>query len=93
MRERAEAVARELKAGDLRVEPGKAKVARTHSNVRRAWLAVSDILVQEKQPELAAQVRRYAEQMPPPLTEKEWLATRLLEHTRESPARDRQLSR
>ena len=93
MRERAEAVARELKAGHLRVEPGKAKLVRTHSDVRRAWLAVSDILTQEKHPELAAQVRRYADQMPPPFTEKERLAARIMDHARELPARERQLSR
>ena len=93
MRERAESVARELKAGQLRVEPGKAKLVRMYSDVRRAWLAVSDILTQEKQPELAAQVRRYAEQMPPPLTEKERLAARILEHARELRDHERQISR
>ena len=93
MRERAEVVARELKTSDLRVEPGKAKLLRTHNDVRRGWLAVSDILTQEKRPELAAQVRRYADQLPPPITEKEKLAARILEHARESPARERELSR
>ena len=93
MRARAEAVARELKTGDLRVEPGKAKLLRTHDDVRRAWLAVSDNLAQEKHQELAVQVRRYAEQMPAPFTEKERLAARILKHARESPARERQFSR
>ncbi len=93
MKERAEAVTRELKTGDLRIETGKAKLLRTHNDVRRAWRAVSDILTQEKHPELAAQVRRYADQLPPPLTEKEKLAARILEHARESPTRERQLSR
>ncbi|HVB82549.1 MAG TPA: relaxase/mobilization nuclease domain-containing protein [Candidatus Binataceae bacterium] len=93
IRERAEAVARELKAGVLRVESGKAKVVRTHNDVRRAWLAVSDVLTQEKQPELAAQVRRYAEQLPPPFTEKEKLAARILEHARKLPVHERQISR
>lgn len=93
MRERAEAVARELKAGHLRAESGKEKVLRTHHDVRRAWLALSDILVQEKHPELAAQVRRYADQLPPPLTEKERLAVRILEHARESRTQERQITR
>ena len=93
MRERAEVVARELKTGDLRVEPGKAKLVRTYNDVRRAWLALSDILTQERQPELAAQVRRYADQMSPPFTEKEKLAARILEHARKSPAQERQTSR
>ena len=93
MRERAEAVARELKAGVLRIEAGKAKLVRTYDDVRLAWLAVSDILTQEKQLELAAQVRRYADQMPPPLTEKEHLATRLVEYARGLRARERDISR
>ncbi len=93
MRERAEAVARELKAGVLRVEPGKAKVARTYRDVRRAWLAVSDILTHEKQPALATLVKRYADQLPPPYTEKERLAARILEHARELRDQERQISR
>jgi hypothetical protein len=94
MRERAEAVARELQAGHLKVEPGKAKLMRTHEEVRLAWLAVSEILTGEKRhPEIAAQVRRFAAQMSPPLTEKEHLATRLVEHARGLRARERELSR
>ena len=93
MRERAEVVARELKTGDLRVEPGKAKLLRTHNDVRRGWLAVSDILTQEKQPELAAQVRRYADQMSPPLTDKEYMAANLLEHARKLRAHEHHISR
>src|SRR5207244_2924627 len=47
VRERAEAVARELGKGDLRVEPGKASMIKTQNEVRRAWLAASDILIGE----------------------------------------------
>ena len=93
MRERAEAVTRELRAGVLRVEPGKAKLVRTYNDVRRAWLALSDILTQEKQPELAAQVRRYADRMSPPLTEKEYMAANLLEHARKLRVHEHHISR
>jgi len=93
MRERVEAVARELKTGTLQVEPGKAKLLRTHNDVRRAWLALSDILTQEKQPEIAAQVRRYADQISPPLTEKEYMAARLVERARKYRTRERPVSR
>ena len=83
MRDRAEAVARDLSRGAVRVEPGKAKLMDTRDNVRRAWGTVSEILIRDKRPDLAAHVRRFAEQMSPPMSEREWLADRLT-----SPARN-----
>lgn len=77
MRDRAEAVARDLSRGAVRMEPGKAKLMDTRDNVRRAWGTVSEILIRDKRPDLAAHVRRFAEQMPPPMSEREWLADRL----------------
>ena len=64
---RAEAVAAELLKGGLRVEPGKAQLLETRRAVEQGWWAVSDILVAEGRPELAAQVRRFSAQMPPPV--------------------------
>jgi len=72
MRERIEFVARELKHGILRVESGEAKRLRTRAVVRRAWMAVTDTLTRGTHPDIAAQVRRHVERMPPPLTEKEF---------------------
>jgi len=83
MRERAETVAHELAKGKLRIEPGKASLVATRNEVLRAWLAVGDILIRERQPELAAHVRRFADQLPPPLTEKEQLAATLSNNVRE----------
>ena len=77
MRERAEAVAQELAQGRLRIESGKASLVNTRNEVRRAWLAVGDILIRKGQPELAAHVRRFSEEMPTPQTEKERLAATL----------------
>jgi type IV secretory pathway VirD2 relaxase len=88
MRERADAVAQEMAKGKLRIEPGKASLVATRKEVQRAWLAVGDILIRERQPELAAHVRRFADQMAPPLTEKEWVATRLTESGRDPLARE-----
>jgi len=79
---RANAVAHELLQGKLQVESGKAKLLRTRKDVRHAWLTVSDTLAHQGHPEIAAQVKRYVEQMPNPLTEKEYIATQLLEHAR-----------
>ncbi len=92
MRERAEVMARDLSRGTIRLEPGKAKLMETRDNVRHAWSTVSEILIRDNQPDLADQVRRFAEQMPPPMTEREWLARKLVERlhtprTREGPSR------
>ena len=84
-RARAEAVAAELLKGNLRVEAGKAKLLETRREVERGWWAVSDILVAEGRPELAAQVRRFSAQMPPPWTDRESIAEALRRHTREAP--------
>jgi len=94
MRERVEAVARELNAGKLQIEPGKEKLLRTREEVRLAWLAVSDTLSRDGHPELAMQVRRFAEQMPRPGTEKEYIAARLLaRRAREQKTREIEMAR
>jgi Relaxase/Mobilisation nuclease domain len=92
-RKRVEAVYGELVKGKLQVESGKAKLLRTREEVRRGWLAVSDELARQGHPEIAAQVRRHVEQMPRPLTEKEHIATILLEHAREPRVREIELAR
>jgi len=93
MQNKVESVAAELMAGQIKVEPGKAKMLETRKFVERGWRAVSNILVSEGQPELAAQVRLFANQMPPPRTEKELLAAKLIELVREPRIRERQRSR
>jgi predicted transcriptional regulator len=85
---RAEAVATELLMGNLRVEAGKPKLLETRREVERGWWAVNDILVAEGRTELAAQVRRFSAQMPPPWTDRESIAEALRRHTREARTRD-----
>lgn len=82
MRERAEAVASELLKGDLRIEPGKAKLVETRKDVERGWLAVSEILERQGQPELAAHARRFVQEMQPARTEKEQIAADLRKRAR-----------
>lgn len=82
MRERAEAVAKELAKGKLQIEPGKASMVETRNEVQRAWLAIGNILIREQQPELAAHVRGFVDRMAPVLTEKEWLASRIAARAR-----------
>jgi hypothetical protein len=87
-RARAEAVAAELSKRNLRVEAGKAKLLETRRAVERGWWAVSDILVAEGRPELAAQVRRFSDQMPPPWTDREIIGEALRGRAREARTRD-----
>ena len=77
MHQRAEAVARELAARSATPEPGRAKVAVTHHRITRAWRSVSDALARESHRDLAEQVRRFADQMRAPMTEREWIEQRL----------------
>lgn len=88
MRERVETVARDLPQSSARVEPGKTKLIETRDNVRHAWWRVSEILDRNQQSDLAAEVRRFAQQMPPALTERERLAGKLLERVRPPRARE-----
>jgi predicted transcriptional regulator len=85
---RAEAVAAELLKGNLRVEAGKAKMLGTRREVERGWWAVSDILVAEGRPELAAEVRQFSAQMPPPRTDRESIAEAIRRYNRKVRARD-----
>jgi hypothetical protein len=88
MHERAEAVTQELTRGKLRVEPGKANLVSTRGMVKRAWLAVGEILVREGQPELAAQVMRFSNEMPAVATDKELMVAKLVEQGRTLRARE-----
>jgi hypothetical protein len=87
-RARAEAVAAELLKENLRVESRKARLLETRIEVERGWWGVSDILVAEGRPELAAQVRQFSAEMPPPWTDREWIAYALRRHTRGALAHD-----
>ena len=90
---RVNAVAQELVQGKLQVEPGKAKLIRTRQEVRRRWQAVIDKLARQGHPEIAAQVKRYVDQMPKPLTEKEYIATKLMERARKPRVREIEMAR
>jgi hypothetical protein len=78
-RQRAEAVARELAAGGIKAEPGKARLLETRRRVTRGWEQVAEELIAQGQRELALAVGRFVERMPVPRTEKEFIKARLLE--------------
>jgi predicted transcriptional regulator len=81
-RKRADAVARELAGGGLKDEPAKARLLETRRQVLRAWNEIADNLVRQGEGDLALAVRKFAEQLPPPRTEKAWIAERLREQSK-----------
>jgi hypothetical protein len=44
---------------------------------------VREILVAQGHHELAAQIKQFVDRMPPPRTERELIASKLIEHTKE----------
>jgi len=82
MRARAESVAAALHAGDTRVEPGKNRILDTRRDVVRHWLRVQEALRAEGRAGLADEVERFVAAMPPPRTEREWMALALAEGMR-----------
>jgi hypothetical protein len=81
-RQRVEAVARAVRAGGLKLEPGTIKLARTRGVVAAGWHAIRELLATEGHRGLAEQVARFVDQMPPARTEKEQLAFGLRERAR-----------
>jgi hypothetical protein len=79
-RDHASAIARELSAGRVAAGVGKQSLLRTRRNVEDGWLRVSDLLYRQGETELASQVRQFLRRMPPPITEREWLANSLRKH-------------
>lgn len=88
MRERAQFVSRNPSRDNPEGVSGKAKLVETRNSVRRAWWMIGEILIRDRQPDLAAEVRRFAEQMPPPVTEREYFALKLVEGSRTPGARE-----
>ena len=74
MRERAKAVARELAREGLAPEEGSDRMRNTRAEVTRGWAAVADGLERDGHPELVNLVRQFVDRMPPPRTEKQWIA-------------------
>ncbi|MBM0107136.1 hypothetical protein JM946_20565 [Steroidobacter sp. S1-65] len=92
MAARVREVVRELKAGALD-ESGAERLRRSRLEVVRGWTAVRDLLIAEGRHELADQVSRFIQQMPPPRTEKQWLAAELLARARGPRAKEQTLVR
>jgi hypothetical protein len=82
-RQRASAVARDLSInGDVTPEPGKAQLLETRRQVVRGWSEVADDLARQGEVRLAGAVRDFVKQMPPVVTEREWIRDRMLEQAK-----------
>lgn len=92
MTARVYGVVRELTAGSLD-QSGAARLQRTRLEIVKGWLGVRNLLVTDGEHQLADQVLRFVRQMPPPHTEKQWLAADLIERARESRTKDKPLVR
>jgi hypothetical protein len=78
---RATAVARDLAAGHVHAEAGKESLVRTRKAVETGWLRASELLDRQGDAWLASEVRQFVNRMPPPRTDREWLAAELREHS------------
>lgn len=83
VRGRAQSVAAGLRAGNVQVEPGKSRTPRSCREVLGRWVRVQDALRAEGRVGLANEVERFITGMPPPRTEREWLALALTKRIRE----------
>ena len=86
---RLEAVANDLRTGDVPQEPGSTRLLVTRDAVERGWRAVGGVLMAEGQLALAAQVKRFLLAMPRARTDREWLAEELHRRVRDSRTRER----
>lgn len=93
IRDRSREVATALKRGECRAEEGQAKLRETRREVEQGWRAVSEILVAQGHPELAAEVKQFTRRMPPPRTERQQLVAAILEASRDNAVAERWITR
>lgn len=92
MAARVHDVARELKTGATDGS-GAARLQQTRREVVSGWNAIRERLLVDGQHQLADQVRSFVSRMPPPRTEKAWLAQRLIEHLSQVRSKDKPIVR
>ena len=93
VRAQSEAIAAELVKGSFRAELGRHKLVETRKAVESGWRSVASQLTKDGYPDLASDVRRFIDRMPPARTDREQIAAELLRRTREPRARDQQTVR
>jgi hypothetical protein len=93
IRERAEAVAGEPLKEITRFEPGKRTLEETRRQIENGWLTLAINLAKDDQQELANDVQRFIERMPPPRSDKELIAYELRQRIRDPRVRDKHPTR
>jgi hypothetical protein len=90
VRAQSEAVAADLLKANSHVQAGKRKLLETRQIVETGWRILVGNLAKDGREDVAREVQLFVDRMPPPQTEKELIAARLLERTR---AREQEVSR
>jgi hypothetical protein len=93
LRAQAEAVAAEVQKGIIRVEASKRKLVETRKAVEDGWRSVASHLTKDGHHDLATDIRRFVDRMPPPQTDRELIARELFERTRDSRVSEKAHSR
>jgi hypothetical protein len=83
MRQKVEAVAKQIANGSVFNEPGRAKLIETRKAVVDGWLAVAKTLDRQGETKLAADVCKFVQEMPPVMTDKERLAYQFVQSFKE----------
>jgi hypothetical protein len=83
MQRRVEAIARELRLGDVRPENGYSRVRQTRQEVERGWMAFAELMERDGQKAAAAEVRRFIDRMPPARTDRQFMAELIVRAARE----------
>jgi type IV secretory pathway VirD2 relaxase len=76
MRERQSAIANALRGGGPPVRDGQDRLRETRREVEKGWRAFAELLERDGQREVAGQVRRFVDHMPPARTEQQLLLER-----------------
>jgi type IV secretion system T-DNA border endonuclease VirD2 len=79
----SEAVAAEVSKGNVRADIGKRKLAETRRHVESGWRNLAINLAEDGHQDLARDVQRFVDRMPPPRTERELVTDELLERARD----------
>jgi hypothetical protein len=90
VRAQAEAVAAEILNGNTRTDPGRRTLVETRRQVESDWHSVIGLLTQDSHHDLANNVRRFVDRLPPTRTERELIADELQQRLRDSRVQDRE---
>jgi hypothetical protein len=81
---RAKSVAQELSSGRLKAEAARENILTSRRDVERGWRTIWSVLRREGRHDLAARLDQFLNSMPPPQTERDWMAAQIRAHQRAS---------